>query len=127
MNQLNYSYTELPTLEDIYLEDSWVLAMSASYRRLVFVVEFVLTPGHPSYRDPEPGKQYCSKTGELRFERVTTLSWVDQTALPAVDASGDVDYGAIDTLARRGNRYELTGDFGTITVVTEELPVVAWP
>ena len=41
-------YSELPTLEHLYLEDSWVLGIALSADTLTFTMHFVLTAEHPS-------------------------------------------------------------------------------
>lgn len=43
--------------------------------------------------------------------------WVDeQGAPPATDASGEVDFGHIDSLVWDGNAFELEGDWGRMEV-----------
>ena len=123
---MNFAYDQLPGLEQIYLEDSWVLGVTATYRELVFAVDFVLCEGHEFYRPAVPREQHCYRSGELRFSNVTDLSWADQTTRPAVDASGAIDYGNIDTLQFGDGSYVLNGDFGEITVVTDAPPTITW-
>lgn len=42
-------------LRNVYLEDSWVLAVEVTDRLVVFDVDIVLTASHPNYRGPSPG------------------------------------------------------------------------
>lgn len=124
---MSYAYEELPGLEHVYLEDSWVLGVTATYREVVFVVEFVLTEGHEFYGPARPGEQYCYRKGELRFSEITDLRWADQTSPPTIDASGEIDYDNIDSLNVETGRYVLRGGFGQIMVKTESLPTIHWP
>lgn len=66
----------VPDLAGLYLEDSYVLAISETPRRLSFMLDAVLTPAHPRYRAPLPGEQHCYATGVLIFEGITTIEWI---------------------------------------------------
>jgi len=46
-------------LADIYLEDSWVLDVSATEHGVAFRLDAVLTPDHLRYHPPAPGEQHC--------------------------------------------------------------------
>jgi hypothetical protein len=61
------NYSELPGLDGVYLEDSFVLGIGETSNQLVFDLDAVLTPSHPSYAPPHPGEQYCYRRGELLF------------------------------------------------------------
>jgi hypothetical protein len=45
-------YVELPGLEEIVLEESFVLGVIAEPGKLSFDVDFVLAKGHPAYAPP---------------------------------------------------------------------------
>ena len=109
-------YWSIPALENVYLEDSWVLSISAQPGSLVPAVDMVLREHHAAYRTPAAGEQYCYRRGILRFDGVTTLSWSGQGAPPAVEATGQPDFGSFDQFEVDGARYRLSGDFGLITV-----------
>lgn len=55
--QMNSAYEQLPGLQHIYLQDSWVLGISHDEESLVFELEFVLTEGHPLYTERKPNEQ----------------------------------------------------------------------
>lgn len=114
----------LPGFEYLYLEDSWVTGVHATPAQLEIAVDFVVREGHPEYKIPAPGEQYCYRSGSILFTGVTGLRWDDQGWAPGVDASGELDYGSIDTFAHDGDLYTLTGDFGRIEVATRGLPGV---
>ncbi|MEO3762947.1 hypothetical protein [Streptomyces sp. B8F3] len=59
----------------------------------------------------------------MRFSSVSELHWVDQGWPPAVDASGESDYGAIDSMKIDGDRYVMAGDFGEICVIAQAVMI----
>lgn len=116
-------YTTFSGFEDLYLEDSWVLSISATYQELVLKVEFALLASHPSYQRPLPNEQHCYKVGYIRFPKVESLVWTDQLAVHIADASGETDLGSILEFQSKDGRYVLFGGFGEIEVVSQ-LPIV---
>ncbi|MEV6173289.1 hypothetical protein AB0L99_34415 [Streptomyces sp. NPDC051954] len=117
------NYSQLSGFENVYLEDSFVLDVKATPGRVTFDLDLVLTPGHPAYRSPNPGEQNCYVRATVEFPEVRHLVWAGQGAPPATDASGDKDYGAIDSLLWNGDAFHLEGDWGEIQVASA-LPVI---
>ncbi|WP_019137607.1 hypothetical protein [Cellulomonas massiliensis] len=117
------AYWTLPALADYYLEDSWVLDVTARPGALVLRLDFVLLESHRAFTAPLPGEQYCYRSGVLRFPNVRRLTWSDQGRPPARDATGEIDYGSVDTLLIGDDRHSLVGDFGNIEV-SSAAPVV---
>jgi hypothetical protein len=109
-------YSVMPGLEHIYLEDSYVLDIVARSGWVTFVLDLVLTPGHPSYRPPQPSEQHCYRRAELAFEGVRTLLWRHSQLPPARDATGETDLGSIDSFVEVDGRYLLEGDWGSMEV-----------
>lgn len=116
-------YSGLPDLADIYLEDSWVLDVRATPGVVAFTVEFVLTADHPDYSSARPGEQYCYRVGELRFDGVTQLRWTGQGNPPATDASGERDYGHIDSFDWEPGVYVLHGSWGHLDIAASGVQV----
>ena len=58
-------YTEIDGLEDIVLEESYVLGLTATPGQLFFKVDFVLTTDHPLYQPPP--LELSSAFGEESF------------------------------------------------------------
>lgn len=112
------AYWDLPNLSEIYLEDSWVLDVVAEPAVLRFKMELVLREGHPSYHPPKPGEQYCYLPGRLIFRQATSLSWEGPSVRPAVDATGEKEYGSVDEFRVEAGGYRLIGDFGDIHVTS---------
>lgn len=119
------AYWELPGFADVYLEDSWVTGIQATPGRFVLELDLVLRETHPSYSAPAPGEQHCYRRGSIRFESVSTLHWLDQGQPPAVDSTGERDFGGIDALNYSDDVYSIVGDFGRIELRAELLPVVS--
>lgn len=110
------AYNEVLGFADVYLEDSWVLGVTARPGEVVLDIEAVLLKGHPAYTPPRPGEAHCYRPGRIVFRQVTAVTWTDQSAVAvAVDASGEKDYGAIDVFVI-GDTCVLEGDFGRLEV-----------
>jgi hypothetical protein len=104
-----------------YLEDSYVLGLDESEpSRLTFSLALVLTPKHPLYVAPSPHEQYCFRNGDLAFEGITALDWVERHFNPSTDADGQIDYGNIDvfTIGPEG-RYFVEGDWGRVALTAK--------
>lgn len=120
-------YWQVDQLQDVYLEDSWILSIDATPGRLEMVLDFVLRENHPAYRDPLPGEQYCYKRGSLVFSTVSELNWIGQGRVrPTTDANGETDYGSLDVLQFDDTLWSMDGDFGQITL-TSDPPQISWP
>jgi hypothetical protein len=68
-------YWTLPSLQDVYLEDSWVRQISVEPHVLRLQLEVVLRESHPFYVAPPPGSQYCYRNGTLLFHVVRRVDW----------------------------------------------------
>jgi hypothetical protein len=90
-------YEHLPGFEHLYLEDSWVLGVHESADELRFDVEAVLTEDHPEWHPPKTDAVHTYKRLSLVFPNTRNVTWAERmTGPPAVDASGEADYGHID-------------------------------
>jgi hypothetical protein len=109
-------YTELPALQYFVLEESWVLGITARPGSLEIEIDLTFARDHPELRPPRQGDQIYGRVGLIRFTSVSSLDWSGQGNPPAIDASGERDWGAIDSFTWDAATYELTGDFGRIRV-----------
>jgi len=116
-------YQQLPGLEAIVLEESYVLDIEAHPTTIEFAMDFVLTAEHRDYRPPLAGEMYCTRRGVLTFSGVTRCLWSDQGAPPARDATGEVDFGHIDSLLHDPAGYALEGDWGRMEVRAERVAI----
>jgi hypothetical protein len=117
-------YTEVVGLEHVYLEDSYVLDIEAHPGSLFFKLDLVLTPEHSMYAPPKPHEQYCFRPAELRFERVRRITWENSGLKPATDATGEVDYGNIDSYNVIEGRHVLSGEWGSIDVDCQDVKLL---
>lgn len=110
----------MPQLRGFDLSESYILGWSAG-EDLVFKMEFVLTPAHPSYHPPRPDEWACYERGRLRFPRVRNLSGLpDMESAPAsTDASGERDFGNFDSLSEGPDGFLIEGDFGAAVIVSD--------
>lgn len=115
------SYSEIPGLENVYLEDSFVLAIEESSDKLVFELDAVLTSAHPSYAPPRPDEQYCYRSAILQFI-TDNVSWLARSQSRYRDASGEEDLGNIDVFTAERGRYHLEGDWGTVEIESSVPP-----
>jgi hypothetical protein len=109
-------YTDIAGLEAIVLEESYVLGVCAGPGTVALRVDFVLTAQHPDYAPPLPDETECFRRGRILFEGVRRLQWEGQGAPPATDATGEADYGHVDSFEWDEDTYRLGGDFGKLTV-----------
>ncbi|MDX2545265.1 hypothetical protein ACOT81_26250 [Streptomyces sp. WI04-05B] len=107
---------QMSDLGAYHLEESYVLGIEARPGLLACELDLALSTDHPLYEPASPGERHCYRRGRLEFSRVVDLHWTGQGTPPAKDATGELDYGAIDSLAVDGNLYTMTGDFGRIAV-----------
>ena len=105
------------------LEESWVLSIAACPGALDFEIDLTFDKDHPELRAPRDGDVVYSRRGVLRFRGVSELTWRGQGNPPATDASGQRDWGAVDSMQFAGNEYLLEGDWGIITLTAAGLEV----
>lgn len=117
------SYETLPTLEGVYLEDSYVLSVEGDPHSLTFRLEAVLTPEHPRYHEPHPGEQYCYALGTLTFASASQIEWISRTGASYRDANDEEDQGNIDYLETEPDGFHLGGDWGEVRVRSSHPPV----
>jgi hypothetical protein len=115
-------YSQFPGLDGVYLEDSYVLAITEAPTQLTFKLLAVLTPDHPAYHDPLPGEHYCYANGDLVFANTSKFDWVKRSNNRYVDAEGEEDLGNIDVLAFDGGALLVEGDWGEVRIYSAEQP-----
>lgn len=118
------NYYQIPELSNIYLEDSYVLALHELSDRVVFDLDIVLTEKHPLYEAPKKGDQYCYKKGSLCFLKVDSIEWIHKKSIRFSDATGENDYGNIDFFSKNGDVYSLSGDWGDVRIKCSSVMLV---
>ncbi|MEU5320374.1 hypothetical protein AB0G67_27040 [Streptomyces sp. NPDC021056] len=113
-------YPSFPGFEHVCLEDSYVLGITVQPAVLLLKLDLPLLPGHPHHRAPLPGERACFRQATVTFSSVRDLHWTGQGVIkPAVDASGTVDFGSVDSLTRHDTHYQLLGDWGEIKLESD--------
>jgi hypothetical protein len=101
-------------LENIYLEDSYVLSAFEKNDLVSFEMEFVLTEQHELYHPPKQNERYCYKRGWLKFLSCSSVNMQLSNQLPSTDANGDKDLGNIDTFEQVAEKFFLQGCWGSL-------------
>ena len=112
-------YHQLSGLDNIYLEDSYVLGVEENESEIRFRLELVLTERHPAYSPPKPGEQYAYRRGEIVFPAATEKSWIRKSMHPNPDPSGEPDFGNVDAFFGIGGTYHLSGEWGEIRISSD--------
>ena len=110
------SYDELPGFEDVYLEDSWVLGVVESADGLRLDLDLVLREQHPKRTPPKPDEMHCYVSAAVVFASPRHVEWTKQPDRPAGDASGELDWGNIDSFEWDGSSHALEGGWDAVIV-----------
>ena len=114
-------------LENLYLEDSFVLDISKNDSSLRFDMEFVLTENHEFYHLPKENEQYCYRRGRLEFLSCSSTTLQLSNQLPSTDANGEKDIGNIHYFVSSNGGYFLEGDWGSLKVKCDKVSVTYEP
>lgn len=117
------NYYDIDGLENLYLEDSFVLGVAEQGVDIVFNMEFVLTENHPLYHKPRIGEHYCYRKGQLRFVSPTFIKWERSGKRGFIDKNKEVDFGNIDSFVSDGNKFILSGDWGELEISPENIVI----
>ena len=112
----------IKALSDIYLEDSFVLEVRERASEIEFEMEFVLRPGHVLYKEPAKGERYCYRRGVLRLNNCTDVQ-IHRSSTITFDANNEIDLGNIDIFERNGDRISMSGDWGELSLISDEVMV----
>ena len=116
------NYSQIADLRNIYLEDSYVLAVDEQVDAITFRLDAVLTPEHPAYRAPGPDEQYCYRKGTLTFAHAKRIHWIQRSFKTYVDAAGEEDLGNIDSLTVSDGTFTVEGDWGVVKIESRSEP-----
>jgi hypothetical protein len=121
LGPLNYS--DLPGLEDVSLEDSFVREVVQDGATLRFILLAALLRDHPFYSGPRGNERHSFRPATLTFNDAE-VKWGKRSQLRFIDAEGAVDLGNIDQLvAPAAGGYHIEGDWGSLDVVRSRAPV----
>lgn len=116
---MTLQYFELAGFENVYLEDSFVLDISARPGTVTVHLELVLTEQHSDYSPPPLDERYCYRRATICFGGVRRLNWIRGERQPSRDANNEIDFGGVDQFVAEASSYSLTGDFGELVIEAE--------
>jgi hypothetical protein len=114
-------------LDNIFLEDTFVLSWHQSSASLTFNVLASLLQSHPEALPPANGEWACYRSGVIKFSGVSSVNGLlrQESVTPTTDPDGSVDYGCVDFLSLvRPGEYRIAGEFGVVTVVAREVSLI---
>ena len=107
----------IAALNDILLEDTFVLAWHRGHESLTFHVLASLLQSHPDASAPTSGEWACYRPGIIQFSGATSIRGLlpQDSVQRTTDEAGDIDYGCIDSLALvQPGEYTIVGEFGEV-------------
>ena len=116
-------YADYLPLKNYVLEESWVLGVWCTPRKVTFDLEVVLAKSHPDLRPAPANEAFDCRRASLSFWGVTAVNWTAQRHGPATDASGEIDYGHIDNLSIKDNVFALSGDWGRMEITADSAEI----
>ncbi len=117
------NYFDIAGFEHVYLEDSFVLSIEESDDQVIFIVELVLTEGHPLFSKPRDDEQYCYRKGKIKFMSCRSINWHSRSNMQSVDKNDEVDLGNIDSFIKNSSKCSLAGDWGEIEIMSDSVTV----
>ncbi len=117
------NYHEILGLDNLYLEDSFVLGIDESNEEVTFIMDFVLTEKHPKYSQPRPDENYCYRKGKIKFIKPKSIRWTSRNEISFVDKNNEIDFGNIDSFILDGDKLMLNGDWGELEISPENVVV----
>ena len=115
------NYHDITSLANVYLEDSFVIGIREQVGVVAFELEAVLTESHGSYLPPNLGEQYCYRRATLSFSGVRNINWSRKEMPRFFDASGEIDFGNIDSFVIDNSVSTLEGDWGAVMIECESV------
>lgn len=110
------SYYDLDNLKNLYLEDSYVIAIEINGSYIKFDILAVIIKGHELYSIPIEGEEYCYKNISLQFPELKSYKFLSNKVNPMVDIDGQIDIGNIDSFVFDNGKYILEGEWGIIEI-----------
>ncbi len=120
-------YHEMETFQDVHLEESFVLSVTATPGRLTFYLDAYILNDSPLWRPPKPNEVGWWLGAVLSFGGVSDLHWTDGDGPPARDATGAYDYGNIHSLSADGDRWTIHGEAGSFVLTATSVDLTIDP
>jgi hypothetical protein len=116
-------WKDLVEFQGIDLNDSFILNWSREEHEIVFSLEASVWPESIYYRAPENNEYTCYRKATLRFSGVSSCVGLLATSevKPTIDPDGSIDFGNIDTFNQIQDGFSLTGEFGNVIIICDEM------
>jgi hypothetical protein len=114
-------WRSLHEFANVDLTRSFVLSWHFEAETLFIDMDIHLLPDHPFYEKPRPAEKVCIRAALVEFPFCVDVCVDESTGRDDISAFvSRLGHGAIAGLQRRGDgRYEIRGDFGTVTIEAE--------
>ena len=114
-------WRSLREFANVDLTRSFVLSWHFEAETLFIDMDIHLLPDHPFYEKPRPAEKVCIRAALVEFPFCVDVCVGESTGRDDISAFvSRLGHGAIAGLQRRGDgRYEIRGDFGTVTIEAE--------
>ena len=109
-------YAALTGFEHVDLERSRVFDIVAGAGSLIVYLDAALLSDHPQFVAEGPDSTFDHRGARIVFDHVSDLTWTNQRTAREVGLYGKVDHGPVGSLRAGNGLFEMTGDFGAITV-----------
>ena len=119
-------WLDITKFDGLDLSESYVLGWLRKDNQMTFQADFAVAPDHPTYSPPLPTEYAHFRLGTLSFSNVKSAKGLpDQSAVrPAIDASGEADYGHIESFTRNVGVCEIGLEFGIVNIEAESLLIL---
>lgn len=113
-------WRQLREFADVDLTKSYVLSWRVESEVLVVDVDLFLEPAHPFYEPPRPAEKVCIRPAIIEFPCCSGLACDRLPVGEVIELSGKIGHGVILDLSVVGDgRYEIRGEFGTVSINAE--------
>ncbi|MEQ3723899.1 hypothetical protein [Alcanivorax sp.] len=116
-------WTELKLFQGIDLNDSFVLGWRHEGWNVIFDIEASIWPSSEHYMTPKANEYTCYRRATLAFENISEcVGLLPMASAPkSTDEVGEIDFGNIDSLFLLEDGFEVSGDFGNLSIKGGEL------
>lgn len=120
---MSMDWNQIELFKGIDLNDSFVLNWLQEGARLRFDLEASIWPDSLHYSKPENDEYTCYRKATLIYTGVQTIVGLKPVeSMPSTAGlDGETDFGNIDTFIQTENGFQLSGDFGSVNIVSGEL------
>ena len=111
-------WTEFEKFRGIDLNDSFILGWRHEGQNVIFELEASIWSESEHYLPPQPGEYRCYRRATLAFKNIRECIGLPPmgSAPKATDATGEIDFGNIDSLQILNDGFSVEGDFGTANI-----------